>query len=158
MLPRLDYWVGFCEYECNRCTQVCPSGALAKLPLAEKKRTQLGTVKLVDEDCVVFEKGEDCGACAEVCPTHAVYTEQREDGLFYPVVQNDPCIGCGSCEHACPTDPKAIFVRPNTIHKKAAEPRSVESLPGRQQPEGEQQQQAAPQQSEQRAGEKEFPF
>ncbi len=129
MVPVMDYSVGFCEYECNRCSRVCPTGAISPIAPEKKKRTQIGTVFLIDDDCVVFKNKEDCGACAEVCPTHAVTTEKR-DGLFYPVVDNDPCIGCGSCEHACPVNPKAIFVEPKRIHGTAEPPKEAGPLRG----------------------------
>ena len=34
LIPRL----GYCEYNCTLCGQVCPTGAIPDLPVAEKKR------------------------------------------------------------------------------------------------------------------------
>jgi polyferredoxin/Fe-S-cluster-containing hydrogenase component 2 len=119
--PILDYQQGFCEYDCNTCGKVCPTGAITNLPIEEKKLTQIGEVKLVEDYCVVFQKNQDCGACAEICPTHAVYTVERNN-LFYPETNSDYCIGCGACEYSCPETPKAIVVTGKMLHTKALEP------------------------------------
>jgi formate hydrogenlyase subunit 6/NADH:ubiquinone oxidoreductase subunit I len=150
MVPIMDYHRGFCEYECTQCNHVCPTGALQPLSLNTKKRTKLGAVNLFEDICVVFDKREDCGACAEVCPTHAVTTERR-NSLNYPVVNDGPCIGCGSCEHACPVTPKAIVVKPAAIHGTAEKPHE-ENLPA---PDAEE---AAPEKQQEDAASKEFPF
>jgi NAD-dependent dihydropyrimidine dehydrogenase PreA subunit len=43
--------------------------------------------------------------------------------LKIPEMKPDYCIGCGGCEHACPTKPyKAIFVDGNAEHKLAKKP------------------------------------
>ena len=123
--PRLSFADGFCEYECKRCTDVCPTGALRPLALAEKQRTQLGVARLHKTRCIVYCRGEECGACAEVCPTHAVYT-RPQDGLLCPEMAPGSCIGCGACEYACPESPKAIEVLANAIHGQAAEPHATE--------------------------------
>lgn len=44
-------------------------------------------------------------ACVSVCPTGASY--QREDGLV--LVENEDCIGCGSCITACPYDVRTLY-------------------------------------------------
>ena len=117
--PRMNYPDGFCDYECNVCGRVCPTGAILPLPLAEKKITQIGTVDLLKEKCVVYVDKTNCGACGEVCPTHTISFIDK-DNILYPEVDTKYCIGCGACEKACPTTPKSIVVRPNQIHKKAA--------------------------------------
>ena len=118
--PVLDYSHGFCEYGCTRCLEVCPSGAILPVSLTEKKRIQIGLSVLDIEKCVVKLNKEDCGACAEACPTRAVVMVLYEDGLFYPETRNDYCIGCGACEYACPARPLAITVTGKREHGRAA--------------------------------------
>ena len=115
MQPALSFEKGHCEYDCTVCGQVCPSGAIEPLTEAEKRRTQIGQVHYFSEECVVEKFGRDCGACAEVCPTRAVYTVER-NGLYFPETDVDLCIGCGHCEYACPTFPKAIVVFGKEVH------------------------------------------
>ena len=117
--PQMNYEKSFCDYECNVCGQVCPTGAILPLPLPEKKFTQIGTVELRKDKCVVYVDKNNCGACGEVCPTHTIYFINKQN-ILYPEVDTQYCIGCGACEKACPTAPKSILVRPNPVHKKAA--------------------------------------
>lgn len=119
MQPRLDYHVSFCNFDCTRCGEVCPTGAILPLLMEEKQVEQLGIARFLPESCVVVVNGTDCGACSEHCPTKAV--EMVPYGsLFIPKVHPDICIGCGACEYACPTMPyKAIYVESHLEHKKA---------------------------------------
>ncbi|TFG64015.1 MAG: 4Fe-4S dicluster domain-containing protein [Spirochaetales bacterium] len=134
--PRMDYTTGYCEYECMRCLDVCPTDAIRPLPRPEKKLTRIGYSIFEEPRCVVHTEHRDCGACAEVCPTHAVYMKFRgianleispdikvAGGLFFPVLARDYCIGCGSCEYACPVQKiKAIRVIPVKVHETALFP------------------------------------
>ena len=118
MQPKLDYLQGHCDFDCNACGQVCPTGAIAPLLLQEKKLTRIGIVSLNKKKCIVHVKKKHCGACGEVCPTHAIFPVEKELVLF-PEIDIDYCIGCGACEHACPTKPKAITVASEIVHSKA---------------------------------------
>ena len=131
MQPRMDYWSGFCNYECKICSEVCPTGAIKLVDkLEDKQRIQMGIAQFVKDNCIVHTEKTDCGACSEHCPTKAVDMVPYEDtGLFIPEVTDEICIGCGACEFACPTIPyKAIYVEGNDIHKVADEPKKDEPV------------------------------
>jgi len=103
----LDLTGGACRFDCKRCTEVCPTGALAPLTLAVKRKTKIAEAHFDAARCKVFQKEEACGRCAQVCPTHAVTL--RKNGTPKPV-DTDLCIGCGACQKVCPETPKAITV------------------------------------------------
>ena len=120
MKPRMDYTTAYCNYDCRICGEVCPSGAIALLDLAEKQVTRIGEAHFEKEKCVVVTKGTDCAACSEHCPTKAVNTVPYGDNLRLPKVTPDLCIGCGACEYACPVRPeKAITVSGHRRHGRA---------------------------------------
>ena len=109
--PELDYTDGYCQYNCTECARVCPTGAL-RLEDGMKQRTRIALSALNRTRCVVIRNGEACGACAEVCPTRAVRMVPIEAGslLTAPVFDEQYCIGCGGCFHACPAEPNAFKV------------------------------------------------
>lgn len=118
--PRLDYTSAFCNFDCVRCGEVCPDGAIERLALAEKHVTQIGVADFHRARCIVITNGTDCAACSEHCPTKAVSTEPYGDNLRVPVLDQDACIGCGACEYACPAAPvKAIRVTGRRQHGRA---------------------------------------
>ena len=120
MKPRLDYTAAFCNFDCRRCGEVCPTGAIARLDLADKQVTRIGLARLDLEKCIVKTKGTDCAACSEHCPTKAVDTIPYGENLRLPQVTDDLCIGCGACEYACPAQPqKAISVAGRWRHERA---------------------------------------
>lgn len=124
MQVRMDFKTGFCNYECQRCTEVCPTGALTSIMLEDKKLTQLGKAKFVEDNCIVKTENTDCGACSEHCPTKAVDMVHYKGNLSIPEVDESICIGCGACEYACPTKPyKAIYVKGNAVHVLADKPK-----------------------------------
>ncbi len=124
MQPRLDNHVGFCNYECILCSEVCPTGAILPISVEDKKLTQLGKAQFVKENCIVETEGTDCGSCAEHCPTKAVRMVDYKNNTRIPEVDEDICVGCGACEYACPTLPyKAIYVEGNPVHLRAKKPK-----------------------------------
>jgi len=121
--PHLDYSVAFCEYECTKCGEVCPTGAILPLTTEDKKLTQTGKVHFIMGNCIVYTDETSCGSCSEHCPTQAVRMVPYKDGLTIPETHQSTCIGCGACEHVCPAKPyKAIYVEGNPVHRVAKSP------------------------------------
>ncbi len=126
MQPYMDYSSGFCNYDCKICGDICPTNAITNIATIEEKKTiQMGKVKFIKENCVVYTDRTDCGACSEHCPTKAVNMVPFENtGLFIPEVDDTICVGCGACEHPCPVRPfKAIYVEGNPVQLVAQKPK-----------------------------------
>jgi MauM/NapG family ferredoxin protein len=112
---------GYCEYRCTLCGQVCPTGAIKKLPLEEKKNVKIGLAMIDKGKCLPYAHATPCIVCEEVCPTakKAIWFEQstvidregRKKILKQPRVDLELCIGCGICETKCPVKGQpAIYV------------------------------------------------
>jgi ferredoxin-type protein NapF len=122
MQPQMDYMTNYCNFDCVKCGEVCPTSAILPLTQEEKHVAQIGKVHFIKQNCVVFTDNTDCGACSEHCPTKAVNMKPYKKGLFIPYVVPEICVGCGACEYACPTDPKSIYVDGNPVHQIADKP------------------------------------
>lgn len=119
--PVLDYDRGYCQYNCDDCLRSCPAGVFAPLSLEEKQATRIAATALLPEKCVVVTQGTECGACAEVCPTHAVRMVPSPDGgPTLPDFEAEYCIGCGACYHVCPAEPRAFRLMGLAMHEKSA--------------------------------------
>jgi polyferredoxin len=117
LLPRL----GYCDYSCNACGQVCPVQAIPPLGLDEKRERVIGAAYIDTARCIAWADHRDCIVCEEMCPLpeKAVKLERAEvrnaDGetvrVQLPYVNRQRCIGCGICEYKCPVNgPAAIRV------------------------------------------------
>jgi ferredoxin-type protein NapF len=111
LAPRLRFDQDYCREDCHRCNTVCPSGAIARLSLADKRRRVIGRAA-VDLDLCLLAKGGECTACIRHCPYQAISLQSADGGFSQqPGVILDRCNGCGACETACPTRPvRAISV------------------------------------------------
>jgi ferredoxin-type protein NapF len=122
--PKMNYHAEYCNFECVKCSEVCPTGAISPITKEQKSTLQIGTSKFIKNICIVVTKHTACGACSEHCPTKAVEMVPYLGDLLIPRVDEKICVGCGACEYACPTRPdKAIYVEANSYHRKASKPK-----------------------------------
>jgi polyferredoxin len=117
--PVLVSRLGYCDYSCNACGQVCPSEAIPDLILEEKRRTVIGLAYIDQNHCIPWADNVDCIVCEEMCPVPdkaikldevEVLNAQGEAVVVQrPRVVRDLCIGCGICEYACPLNGEAAI-------------------------------------------------
>ena len=122
MQPEMSYEKGYCRPECNKCSQVCPTGAIKPISVEEKSSIQLGHAEWVRDNCVVITDDVECGNCQRHCPTGAItmilsdYRDTKSRKI--PSVNKHLCIGCGACENLCPARPfSAIRVKGYINHR-----------------------------------------
>ena len=132
MTPRLETRSSYCEHYCNLCGQVCPTGAIRYLSLAQKQQVSMGVAFIDKNRCIPYAQGYDCIVCEEHCPTSdkAIVVEpavvKSADGREREVkllrVLEERCVGCGICENKCPVNgPAAIRVIPRNPQLKLSE-------------------------------------
>ena len=117
--PRLIPRLGYCEYQCTLCGQVCPTGAIERLPLGRKVKERIGSAFFDKNRCLPYAKGVPCIVCEEHCPTPKKAILFREldvpapgggqTRVKQPFVEGSLCIGCGICETKCPLPGEAAI-------------------------------------------------
>lgn len=120
--PYLKMQLGYCEYNCTLCGQVCPTQAIRKISMEEKHQVKIGLAFFDKNRCIPFSQGRDCIVCEEVCPTpkKAIWFEEVEvldsSGenrikVKQPHIDPHLCVGCGICEFVCPlVDKPGVYV------------------------------------------------
>jgi ferredoxin len=108
LVPRL----GYCDYSCHACGQVCPTGAIPNLSLEDKRKRVIGKAEINRDHCLPWAKNTPCIVCEEMCPlapkaveldTFYVADDAGQTvALLRPHMIADRCIGCGICEYKCP--------------------------------------------------------
>jgi polyferredoxin/Pyruvate/2-oxoacid:ferredoxin oxidoreductase delta subunit len=115
LVPRL----GHCDYGCNACGQICPSGAIPPLDLARKREAVIGLSAIDRDRCLPWVHGTPCIVCEEMCPLPekairleevTMTDDQGEPAIVKrPYVLDELCIGCGICEYQCPVEGEAAI-------------------------------------------------
>ena len=109
MQPEMSFERGYCRPECVKCSEVCPAGAIEKITPEEKTSLHVGTASVQRDLCIVSRDGVQCNNCARHCPAGAITMVPKDpenpDSLLIPAVNEAMCIGCGACEHLCPSNP-----------------------------------------------------
>ena len=128
LVPR----IGYCEFRCTLCGQVCPTGAIRKLALPEKMKVKIGLAMIEKGRCLPWSHATPCIMCEEVCPTpkKAIWFEKVEVRdragkvvmVQQPHVDLELCIGCGICENKCP-----VLGRPAIYVSSVGESRSKDN-------------------------------
>jgi polyferredoxin len=113
LIPRL----GYCEYNCTLCGQVCPTGAIPSVPIESKRREVIGKAVFDKNHCLPFARKIDCIVCEEHCPipqkairshdVQVVGLDGASRTVKEPYLVEEICNGCGICENVCPLETKA---------------------------------------------------
>jgi ferredoxin-type protein NapG len=88
-----------------QCMHVCPSGALVPTSIND---IDMGTAVWREDSCL-RTTGDSCTICIDHCPLGSAAIELKNNEV---AVNPHGCIGCGVCQHDCPTTPKSIYVIP----------------------------------------------
>ncbi len=117
--PVLKARLGYCEYNCTLCGQVCPTGAISELEVNKKRIVKIGHAWFDKNRCLPFAKGIPCIVCEEHCPTpdkaikfrlaEVINSKGEKVTVKQPYVVDKLCIGCGICETKCPVPGQAAI-------------------------------------------------
>jgi polyferredoxin len=117
--PILVARLGYCEFSCNTCGQVCPVQAIPPLSLEEKQSQAIGKAYIDESRCIAWSDHNDCIVCEEMCPLPEKAIQLEETDVWavdnsvvkvkLPHVLRDRCIGCGICEYKCPLNGDAAI-------------------------------------------------
>ncbi len=109
--PVLVSRLGYCDYSCNACGQVCPVQAIPPLSLEQKQLQVIGKAFIDQNRCIAWSDHLPCLVCQEMCPlpekaiqmeTTVLWSPEGNKEIKLPHVLRDICIGCGICEYRCP--------------------------------------------------------
>lgn len=89
----------YCKFNCNKCSSICPSGAIKQISLEDKKKTRIAIATISQEKCM------NCGLCKPDCPVQAIYYDDNKN----TVIDSSKCIGCGKCKKNCNYNAINIF-------------------------------------------------
>lgn len=122
LLPIIEPAVAPCQL-CMKCPPVCPTSALAR-ECVRMEDVKMGRAYILTSRCLNYTGGAMCWTCYDRCPLRGKSIVLK-DG-FTPAI-TDACVGCGVCEHVCPSH--AV-----TVIAEAANYKPLDAAPEMKQP------------------------
>jgi len=102
LTPKVIFADGYCLETCNRCSVVCPSGAITLFRVEAKSQIHMGLAEINTKDCLLVSQKE-CDRCKAVCPYDAVeIVVSAVNSSVLPEISGEKCVGCGACMIVCP--------------------------------------------------------
>ncbi len=102
LTPAIDFTESYCLPECKRCGDVCPSGAIQRFSLEDKKDHIMARAVIHVDDCLL-QQLKECDLCKYHCKYDAIEIARTGDNqIKLPRVIEDKCTGCGACKIICP--------------------------------------------------------
>jgi ferredoxin-type protein NapF len=103
LTPRLDFSSSYCLPECTACGDVCPSGAIIKFDVKEKRQLFIGKV-IIDLDKCLLTHNRECNQCKVSCAYDAISMKQSRAGFSTVPEVSGLCVGCAACKIVCPVN------------------------------------------------------
>jgi ferredoxin len=110
---------GYCDYSCTACGNICPVGAIPRLPLDVKRQQVIGKAYIDKNRCIAWANHQACIVCEEMCPISekaiqldlqtVILPGGSTAEVKVPHIVMDRCIGCGICEYKCPVTGEAAI-------------------------------------------------
>ncbi len=102
LTPGIDFTESYCLPECKLCGDVCPSGAIRKFTLEDKKDHIMARAVIRVTDCLL-QQLKECDLCRFHCKYDAVEISRTAGGqIKLPRIIENKCTGCGACKIICP--------------------------------------------------------
>ena len=102
LTPEVDFTESYCLPECKLCGDVCPSGAIRRFSLEDKKDHIMARAMIDVDDCLL-QLLKECDLCKYHCKYEAIeIVRARHDQIKLPRVIENKCTGCGACKIICP--------------------------------------------------------
>lgn len=108
LTPQISFANGYCLPDCTSCGDGCPSNAIRKFSLADKKQLFMATAALQREKCLL-SRNKECDVCRRYCSYNAIEIHNSAGRLqAWPEILAHRCVGCAACALVCPASAIAI--------------------------------------------------
>lgn len=110
LTPFISFSHGYCLPQCSKCGAVCPSGAIGRFSVFDKKSLVMGIARIDVANCLLL-RFKECDRCRFYCEYDAVSIRTSDmDFKTWPEIELNRCVGCGACAVVCPA--RVITIEP----------------------------------------------